>query len=291
MSEPNPWRSVKLSNPWLELSLLPGIGGRVMNAHYLGENLLFENPDSHGFCPDLSDVSTVPTRATHLPFPLWGGEKTWVAPERDWPQGAPHPVLDSGPYELDEVSPFCVCMTSEVCPLSGLQIGRTVTLAKGDASWDVLHEMTNHSGTAVYCGIWSVMMVRRPAAIRCRVPGGSDYAVLMGDPGAALVRRSDWAEVTCDQAAEFKIGLQPSSALAEVQFPTASGAIVLTTETSPLSRPDAYAHGHALEVYNSGTYPYAELEWHAPASVLEPGATISLSISHRITGPETWTNA
>ncbi len=33
-------------------------------------------------------------------FPLLGGGKTWIAPESDWPAGAPHRDLDSLPWQV-----------------------------------------------------------------------------------------------------------------------------------------------------------------------------------------------
>jgi len=280
------WQRVTLSNPEIELSLLPGIGGRLMNVTCQGEAILFENPDSVGFCPDLSDLSKVPTKAGHFSFPLWGGEKTWVAPERFWPAGGPHPDLDSGPYEWQVLSPSSVRMTSTVCSMSGLQIVRTVKLSEDAAGWTVLHELINRSQNDLFCGIWSVMMVRRPVSVRCRMQAEADPTVLMGNPNAAITRVSDKVEVTCNCADEFKIGIHPSEPLAEVCFPSKAGSLTMITEAASLSLPSFYAHGHALEIYNSGVYEYAEIEWHGPAKTLAPGDSSVFAISHLMTG--TW---
>ncbi|MCV0426983.1 MAG: DUF4380 domain-containing protein [Roseibium sp.] len=282
MPNSNLWQYTVLSDDIVKLSLLPGIGGRVMNVHFRGKPLLFENPDSREFPPDLSDLSTVPTRARHLPFPLWGGEKTWIAPESSWPETGPHPVLDSGPYECQTLSDVKVCMTSRICPISGLQVVRTVTLEKGEAGWTVEHKLINHSDTDQHCGIWSVMMVRRPVRIICQAPARESHAIVMGDPLTAVSVSREQIAVSCIAADEFKIGTHPTGCVAKVLCGGETGAITLTAEASSLSAAEKYAHGHALEVYNSADYDYAELEWHAPAENLSPGETSMFSVKYRI---------
>ncbi|WP_305985809.1 hypothetical protein [Roseibium sp. MMSF_3544] len=282
MTDPGLWQHIILSNGTVKLSLLPGIGGRVMNVHFRGEPLLFENPDSLEFQPDLSDLSKVPTRAKHLPFPLWGGEKTWVAPESGWPEAGPHPVLDSGPYECLNLSDTKVRMTSGICPASGLQIVRTVALESEGTGWLVEHEMINCSKTDRYCGIWSVMMVLRPVRISCKVPGPDSCKVMMGNPGRAVTSSTGHLSVDCVSADEFKIGTHPAGRVAEIVLGGKTGTLTLTAEASLLSDRQDYAHGHALEVYNSADYDYAELEWHAPARKLLPGETATFSVKYRI---------
>lgn len=282
MTNSNLWQRVLMSNANVKLSLLPGIGGRLMNLHYQGTPLLFENPDSLDFQPDLSALRKVPTRAKHLPFPLWGGEKTWVAPESSWPEGGPHPVLDSGPYEYQQISEMEVRMTSRICPSSGLQVVRTVTLEADEARWLVEHELTNRSGTSRDCGIWSVMMVKRPVRIICQTSPQDSHAVLMGNPSAAVSKTGDEIAVDCVSAHEFKVGTHPAARVAKVHFGGETGAITLTAEASSLSAAQEYAHGHALEVYNSADYGYAELEWHAPAERLSPGESSTFSVGYKI---------
>jgi len=282
MTKSKLWQRVLLSNSNVKLSLLPGIGGRLMNVHYQGAPLFFENPDSLEFQPDLSALRKVPTRAKHLPFPLWGGEKTWVAPESSWPKGGPHPVLDSGPYEYQQISEMQVRMTSRICPISGLQILRTVTLETGAAGWFVEHALTNRSDTDRYCGIWSVMMVNRPVRIVCQTSPQDRHAVLMGNPSAAVSNTGEQIAVDCVSTDEFKVGTHPATRVAKVHFGGETGAIKLTAEASSLSTAQEYAHGHALEVYNSANYDYAELEWHAPAERLSPGETSTFSVRYKI---------
>lgn len=92
------WDIKKLRRGALELVLAPGVGGRLIEILIHDKALLFQNPDLLSIQPDLATLDQLPTRAAHFPFPVWGGEKTWVSPESKWPGGAPYPELDSGLY-------------------------------------------------------------------------------------------------------------------------------------------------------------------------------------------------
>ena len=162
------WQEHYLNNGDLTLVLLPGIGGRLIDIRYKKQSLLFCNPDLVSIDPDacfgFTGVTELPTKAEHIPFPLWGGEKTWVSPESSWPSGAPYPVLDSAAYRLEVIDENSVRMTSQVCAISGLQIVRTISiLATEEAAWKIRHSLINRGQNTRYCGIWSVMMVHRLA--------------------------------------------------------------------------------------------------------------------------------
>ena len=40
---------------------------------------------------------------------------------------------------------------------------------------------------------------------------------------------------------------------------------------------ESYAHGHNIEVFNSGDYSYCEAEWHSPSQRLRPGGEITFT--------------
>lgn len=89
------WHLVQLSKGGLKLTLLPGIGGRLWDVELDGHSLLFQNPDLVGFDIGNTPIEKLPTRSPQFAFPLWGGEKTWIAPDTFWANGAPFPALDS----------------------------------------------------------------------------------------------------------------------------------------------------------------------------------------------------
>lgn len=110
------WTTTTIGQGDLELILNPDIGGRLMDVVFKGESLLFQNPDLLEHQPDLNRLDQLPSRAQHIPFPLWGGEKNWIAPESNWPQGAPYKILDSGRYALTREDVHSATMISPICP-------------------------------------------------------------------------------------------------------------------------------------------------------------------------------
>ena len=110
------WKQESLSSGDLDLVILPGIGGRLWDVRFQGHSLLFQNQDLLGFAPDLEELKDYPTRSPQFRFPLWGGEKTWIAPDTSWPSGAPYAALDSGPYETISAECNQITLRSPICP-------------------------------------------------------------------------------------------------------------------------------------------------------------------------------
>lgn len=102
---PDIWKLETLRSGDLKMVILPGIGGRLWDVVFQGQSLLFQNRDLEGIVPDLNQLRGLPTRSPQFGFPLWGGEKTWIAPDTNWPDGAPFGALDSGAYEVVDASP------------------------------------------------------------------------------------------------------------------------------------------------------------------------------------------
>lgn len=261
------WPEHKLEQGELELYLLPLIGGRLMDVRYKGSSLLFQNPNLVGRVPDLERLSELPSRASHLPFPLWGGEKTWLAPDSQWPNDAPHAVLDSGSYKLNNLAENEVNMTSTICPQSGMQISRTIRL-NNDKHWTVRHEVTNKSATEKKLGLWSVLMTRTPASFLFREANRASPTTVFGDPQDAYSSADGIGQISCDDRREFKLGAHPETGMTAACIPIEKGIVWLANTARIERNSNHYAHGHALEFYNSGHYDYGELEWHSPAVTL-----------------------
>ncbi len=275
------WSREKLAWGDLELALVPGIGGRVMDIVFHGTSLLFQNPDLAGLVPDLSALGDLPSRTPHLGFPLWGGEKTWVAPDSAWPDGGPHPVLDSGPYVFTRTGTRAATMRSAVCPVSHLQIERTVTL-RGPDSWSVRHHLSNRGSQPIRAGIWSVAMTRRPARYYYRSAPGQRASRVFGDPADADMGSGTIGCIACDGMREFKLAAHPSSGLSAARIARDDRAVWLVAETAPPGPAADYAHRHALEFYNSGHHDYGEIEWHSPCETLAPGRAMDFEVIFRV---------
>lgn len=275
------WTEETLRLGDLELKLVPAIGGRLMDAVYKGTSLLFQNPDLVTHLPDLMRLDQLPSRAPHIPFPLWGGEKTWIAPESDWPNGAPYAVLDSGAYTFSRDNNHSATMVSPTCPETGLQIKRVVTLSGAD-KWTIGHQVTNRGEVSRSVGLWSVSMTQSPASYFFRSQPGQSPRTLFGNPDNAVSFKEGIGQVACDSMREFKIGAHPTAGLAAARIPTEAGTFWLISRTDTPEETDNYAHGHALEFYNSGHYNYGELEWHSPMTNLQPGQSHSFELSHQV---------
>lgn len=81
-------------------------------------------------------------------FPLWGGDKTWVAPQARWIDRVPFPDLDSGDCELElwpDGHHAMARMTSPVCRETGMQVTRTLRIADGTENWVVTCVSHAHS--------------------------------------------------------------------------------------------------------------------------------------------------
>ena len=166
---PDIWKLESLRSGDLELVILPGIGGRLWDVVFQGHSLLFQNSDLEGFLPNLENLRDCPTQSPQFGFPLWGGEKTWIAPDTNWPDGTPYAALDSGQYEIVGGSPAHITLQSAVCPNTGLQIERKIQLSDG-SGWTIQHSVTNRGQNGKDVGIWSVMMLEHKA--RIGVAGG-----------------------------------------------------------------------------------------------------------------------
>ncbi|WP_028021457.1 hypothetical protein [Enterovibrio calviensis] len=283
----NTWKETALTRGDLSLILVPGIGGRLMDVVYKGHSLLFTNPDLMGIDADAStgELDAFPTRAKHVPFPLWGGEKTWLAPERYWQDKGPDPVLDSAAYHLEWLNPYSVKMTS-LKNRDGLVISRTVSLSEDvPGQWEIHHQITNEGAQVVNVGCWSVMMLQRNAEIAFALNEASKIKTDFGDSANNLQTVGKQNIVRCHDDNEFKVGMHPdsSTALAYLPIKNTSTGLLLTSISETLSEAADYAHGHALEVYNSSSYPYCELEWHGKMGTLSPQDSATLVTTFRVT--------
>jgi hypothetical protein len=96
------WKAVRMANAWVTLTIVPQLGGRLMQVTFGGHDYLFVNQQLKGqsFSPELS--------AAQKRWFNYGGDKIWPMPEgsddeRHWP-GAEGALLDSGAF------------TAQVCP-------------------------------------------------------------------------------------------------------------------------------------------------------------------------------
>lgn len=265
------WAVIKLTNHDLELTILPGVGGRLWDVTFQGRSLLWQNPDLVGLPFDESDLVGLPTKSPQFGFPLWGGEKTWIAPDADWVNEAPYPVLDSGAYRIKKNQSALVDLTSEVCPETNLSVNRRIALTSA-TTWSIEHAVTNCGASPRKTGIWSVMMINTPAKIGV-VMDNPEFHSVFGKAQTLVEIHNNCIIGDCARQQEFKVGLSNRHGSTLINFGE-TGPTLMCSVPAPLPN-DRFAHQHPVEIFNSGDYPYCEAEWHSPMTELHPGETLS----------------
>ena len=271
------WEACELSADDLKLSVIP-LGGRIISLEFLGEEFFFiqeehagESFDFHGFSKEQIEI-----KKKELGFRLWGGDKTWVAPQKKWSQKIPPLALDGGSYQR-EIRGASLILRSPLDPETGLQICREITIEKGNRL-ELKQSFYNHSQEVIEYGIWNVSQILRE--LHVYIPVSPEKIISYADEGdsEALLKEvcaplgNGWTSIRCDEPLHFKYGALPQKGRILSLKPYRSKNSFLVMERLFDLEPKAsYAHGASVEVYNSPTMNYAEVEVHAPLQRLSPG--------------------
>ena len=151
------WQAEQISNRWLRLTVVPQLGGRLMQVEFGGHPYLFVNPRYKGQYIPPSDP------AAQSGWINYGGDKIWPLPEgtqdeRQWAGPVSGP-LDDGVYKLTIVSQDTGCalrLSGPPDPQTGIQYSREIRL--GDDSPEIAFhaEMKNASSHPI---AWSLQSV------------------------------------------------------------------------------------------------------------------------------------
>jgi hypothetical protein len=266
MATINGWDCIELQRGDLTLRLLPHIGGRIVGIAWQGDELAWVNADLAGVDP---------VREPRRAFRVWGGDKTWLAPQSAWPSGMPYVDLDEGAFEV-EASPGGVTMTSPPCRTTGLRQIRSVTLGQQPGQWRVEHGLINDGEHTVGCGLWDVSMLRLPAVVFFPARQSVHVYEEEGDSARAVskvVRQvGACAGVVCDGALKFKYGSLTHDPWIAGYFTIAGGRTLAHAKRMiGVSEDASFAHPCSTEVFCSDEADYVELEVHAPLVELAPG--------------------
>ena len=257
--------SLVLSNGKVEVVIVPAIG-RVMQFRFTGESdgPFWENADLFGKAPD-------PASSTWGNF---GGDKTWPAPQNDWPKvtprGWPPPrAFDSMPVNA-EAAGDVIELLSPIDPHYGI---RTRRLIKLDAKKPVLTITTTYEkleGKPVMVGVWTITQLKDPQAIFVPLPKttifAEGYSKQSKELPANLKRDGQVLSMTRSQKVSTKIG-------------TDAGALiwvgekhVLRIDSPRVGNADYPDQGASAEVYtNLDPLKYVELEMLGPLSQMKIG--------------------
>lgn len=304
------WKALEIDGGPLKLVLVPQVGGRVMSMQWRGFDLSFTQPERRGLVEDLSSLCDVQAKKRELGLPLWGGEKTWLAPQTRWLDGLPFLDLDSGCYTEEACAAGAqtaiVRMTSPICRESGVQITRTIRVDAGASEWAIRHQIRNLSARVIEWAIWGVAMVLRPGRVYLPRNPSSAYPngikTFASEGQSTRLREKvvseigDLAVIACERPGKFKFGVDPAGpAHGAAQWSWILGVFRVTglglvgyRKRVPVYPRQTYGHGCIVEVFNSDLYPYCELETHGPVRRLSPGESCELEERHRLCDVETW---
>ncbi|MFQ5954055.1 MAG: hypothetical protein ACE5JZ_03225 [Kiloniellales bacterium] len=284
------WEALLVERPPLALALVPQVGGRIMGMSWRGRQLAFTMPGLEGRVEDVAAVADLRRRKRELGFPLWGGDKTWLAPQARWSEGVPFLDLDSGAYasevEMEGPEEALVRMTSPVCRETGVRVTRTVTLEQEEEGWTVIHRLENASDREVEWGPWDVAMVLRPGRVylptRAQSPHPEGIKTFVEEGVSAEVRErvvsylGSVAVVACEDTLQFKFGSDAEEGWMLGVVDVGGGDLIGYRKQVAVVPGASYGHGCVAEVFNSADYPYLEMEIHGPVVRLAAGASTEL---------------
>ncbi|MCI0353116.1 MAG: DUF4380 domain-containing protein [Acidobacteriales bacterium] len=197
--------SLVMSNGAVEAVVVPAIG-RVMQFRFAGEERgpFFENRDLDGKPPEPAATEWV----------NFGGDKTWPAPQDDWPKLTPRkwpppPTFDSVPLKA-EVKDNRVELVSPVDPHYGIRTRRSISLDRGKPVMSIRTIYEKVQGNPVKVGVWVITQLGEPEKAAMVLPHKSQYLegynkqmeVLPKD----LKREGRLLSVTRDPKNQAKIG-------------------------------------------------------------------------------------
>jgi hypothetical protein len=166
------WAGQSVSNKWIKLTVVPQLGGRVMQVEFAGHPYLFINNELKGrYFP--------PTEGAGMgKWFNYGGDKIWPLPEgrkddQHWP-GPISDVLDDGDYKFTTVSesPNCtIRLEGPADERTGLQYTREITLGRDSPKIAFRAAMKNTAQRTIRWSVQSVTQYdtadpQRPGAFR-----------------------------------------------------------------------------------------------------------------------------
>jgi hypothetical protein len=272
-----------------------------MSMRWRGHELSFVHPDHASRRVPIAGVEPG-ARKRALGFIHWGGDKTWLAPQEEWPDALPYLDLDSGEWTIDvarrDPDGVRVTLRSPVCRELGVRLIRTIRVPADGDEFEVEHTLETASPAPVTRGLWGVHQIRGPgiAYVPCRRTGsafrdGVKAYPAEGDSEAAranVVRLMDSvAAIDCRTPRWFKFGVDADEGWALGVVETAGGLVGYVKEV-PVVAGAAYGHGCVVEVYDCPHHPYFELEAHGPVTMLAPGASTTLVERRRVFDVAAW---
>ncbi|HMV82758.1 MAG TPA: hypothetical protein PLD20_20295 [Blastocatellia bacterium] len=275
--------SLILSNGKVEAVIVPAIG-RVMQFRFAGEEdgPFWENADLFGKSPD-------PKSSTWGNF---GGDKTWPAPQSEWPKITPRSwpppqAFDSMPVTVEfkhTVLSRMVELVSPVDPHFGIRTRRLIQLNGSRPQMTITTTYEKVEGNTVTVGVWIITQLKDPQAVHIPTPKDSIFAKGYTEQSkqlpAGLKRQGRLLSLVRDSKASTKIGTDASSLL------WIGDKYTLRIDSPRLHKQTYPDQGSSAEVYtNPDPLTYVELEMLGPLKTMKVGDRIkhtnTYTLSHK----------
>lgn len=279
------WQAYWICRGKLDLVVTPSIGGRLMRLAWDGTDLAFTQKEFHGMVVPLEGITDIHAKKREFGFRLYGGDKTWLAPQTRWTDAVPFLDLDSGSYaglvEKNSPEEIRLAVTSPVDRETGIQITRILKVAADRAGFELTHRLRNTSDQAAEWGIWDVFQCLKPGRVFLPRRTGSQFPegvkTFAGEGESARVRsqvvqiRDSVVEIECTGSAAFKFGVDAGQGWLLGIHQGADGRRIGYRTKFDVFPQQPYGHGCTAEVYNSDRHPYFEMEIHGPLVKMGPG--------------------
>jgi hypothetical protein len=177
------WRAEELSNPWVRVTIVPQLGGRVMQVTFAGHRYLFVNPKYKGqYIPPESE-------AAKGRWINYGGDKIWPLPEgnqddQHW-AGPMSDALDDGDYSFKILSQDSTCKVRLDGPpdaKTGLQYSREISIGGNSPQISFHAIMKNMASHPIR---WSMQSVTQYDTAEMGSSGGFNREFWAFTPGNA----------------------------------------------------------------------------------------------------------
>jgi hypothetical protein len=260
--------SILVSNGRVEAIIVPAIG-RVMQFRFAGESEgpFWENEALFGQAPN-------PTSTNWSNF---GGDKTWPAPQGEWPYLTPRdwppPAgFDAVPMEAT-VDGWKVKLVSPVDPYYGIRITREISLALDEPVMSITTTYEKLEGAPLVASIWVITQLKEPLMACGRIAHFSIYRegfrLMSEESPPHLEVRDGILRIQRDPKAPHKVGMDIGSLL------WVGEKEMLRIDSSRLPQQTYPDRGASAEIYtNPDPLRYVELEVLGPLHKLIPGTTI-----------------
>lgn len=291
------WSAIKLSNNLVGLSVVPAIGGRVVEFCLGDKNMFYLNPRHHGQLPSQPEAGKAGIWTNYGGSKVWPGPQGWSS-HTEWP-GPPDPVLDSGPYEFKTTQAeqaASVHLKSQHDEYSGITLERNIQIGSGSSIVRLHHTMRNTSRRPVRWCIWQVTQVDAAEGLEIFAPADKARQILGDLPYRKAMfdlPTKRWRLSYDNQVAKFAVqanqgwfaALDRARGMVFLEmFPVHPGA------EYPDGAPTAFwisgkgtftIHGDCIDMSGgaSGCDPHVETEVMGPLTSLEPGESSQLQLS------------